>query len=303
MLRRAFLGLVLVACSDPAPVKPSSAPVAVTTPSASASASCPTASAPVTVGNLSAKEVDETSGIVASKRNPGVFWVHNDSGDSARAFAISGTGKLLTTLTFDTAMPQDIEDIAIEDAADGSSYLYLADIGDNTVSRSDIVIHRIPEPSVVGAAAQLTATSDKMHVKYIDGPHDAETLLFDPLTRELFVVTKLFFGSGAVHRIGPWAGGQTVTTTKIGSVPISLADGGDISRDGTKIAIRNYTGASLWTRAPGESLATALARPFCPIPLAQEPQGEALGFLADGTGYVTMSEGVNAALNIAHFTP
>jgi hypothetical protein len=255
------------------------------------------------VGTLGAKEIDEASGIVSSKRNAGVYWVHNDSSDSARVFAVSSTGKLLATVTFDTATPVDIEDIAIEDGADGS-WLYLADIGDNSVARADVVIHRFPEPTLTSATAvTLTATSEKMHVKYTDGAHDAETLLFDPPTRDLVIVTKLFFGSGAVHRVGPFAAGQTVTTTKLGTVPIALADGGDISRDGSKIAIRNYGVASLWTRAPGESVMTALGRPPCPLPLAHETQGEALGFLADGTGWVTTSEGVNAPINVGHFTP
>jgi len=258
------------------------------------------------VGTLGAKDIDEASGIVASKRNAGVYWVHNDSGDSARVFAVSSTGKLLATLTFDTAAPVDIEDIAIEDAADGTaSWLYLADIGDNSVARADVVIHRFPEPTLApgAGAVTLTATSEKMHVKYTDGAHDAETLLFDPQTRDLVIVPKLFFGSGAVHRVGPFTPGQTVTTTKLGTVPVALADAGDISRDGSKIAIRNYGVASLWTRAPGESLMTALARPPCPLPLAHETQGEALGFLADGTGWVTASEGVNAPINVGHFTP
>jgi hypothetical protein len=40
-------------------------------------------------------QIREASGIVASRQNPGVLWVHNDSGDSARVFAINEKGEFL----------------------------------------------------------------------------------------------------------------------------------------------------------------------------------------------------------------
>lgn len=64
--------------------------------------------------------------------------MHDDSGDVARAFAVSSEGKLLTTLSFDTAMPLDIEDMAIEDESPGRSFLYFGDIGDNGLVRKQV---------------------------------------------------------------------------------------------------------------------------------------------------------------------
>ena len=40
-------------------------------------------------------------------------------------------------------------------------------------------------------------------------------------------------------------------------------------------------------------MGVALAGQPCTIPQKSEPQGEAIAFLADGSGYVTVSEGVN----------
>ena len=40
-------------------------------------------------------EIVESSGIIKSKKYPGVFWTHNDSGDSARIFAITEDGKII----------------------------------------------------------------------------------------------------------------------------------------------------------------------------------------------------------------
>lgn len=261
---------------------------------------CPSAGKTTAPGKVDAPEVDEASGIAASSINEGVFWVHNDSGDSARAFALGPDGKLRATLSFDGNQPRDIEDMAIEDDGAGTSFLYFGDIGDNDEVRTEIVIHRVAEPKL-GGDAKLSATSEKMTVTYADGAHNAETLLFDPATKDLLIATKKPGGPSAVHRVGPFAAGQKVKTEKIAEVDVDLATGGEISRDGRSIAIRNYgRSAFVWTRGPGESVADALKRAPCKLPVATEQQGEAFAFLADGKGYVTISEGSSPEL---HVTP
>ncbi|MBX3231708.1 MAG: hypothetical protein KIT84_23220 [Labilithrix sp.] len=300
-MRRFFFALAFVACSS-AEQPSSPAPSAATSTDGGATGACPRAGAPAPIAPIAAGEVDEASGIAASALNEGAYWVHNDSGDAARAFAVSSTGALLATLTFDAAEPADIEDMAIEDGP-GGSFLYFGDIGDNAVARPALTIHRVAEPRLSGTApVTLDATSEKMTVTYGDAPHDAETLLFDPITKDLLIVTKVLFGRAHVHRVGPFVAGTTATTTRIASIPAALATGGAISRDGRLVAVRGYgTTASLWVRAPGEDLATALARPPCSVPVATEAQGEAFAFLPDGGGYVTVSEGAGAALNLARF--
>src|SRR5262245_57051971 len=47
------------------------------------------------VGRLDAREISESSGIVESRRYPGVYWTHNDSGNGAEIFAITREGKLI----------------------------------------------------------------------------------------------------------------------------------------------------------------------------------------------------------------
>lgn len=261
---------------------------------------CPSTGETTTTGTLSSPDITEASGIVASALNEGVYWVHNDSGASATAFALSREGKLLATLTFDALKPRDIEDIAIEDESPDRSFLYVGDIGDNAEVRTQLTIHRVAEPKV-GASATLTATSEKMTVTYADGAHNAETLLFDPATKDLLIATKALGGPSFIHRIGPFSAGKTVKTEKIATVDVDLATGGEISRDGRFIAIRNYSkSAFVWMRAPGESVAEALTREPCKFPVAAEAQGEAFAFLVGNKGYVTVSEGLNPAL---HVTP
>ncbi len=46
-------------------------------------------------GILASDAIKETSGIAASRRVDNVWWVHNDSGDTARVFAINTSGQTL----------------------------------------------------------------------------------------------------------------------------------------------------------------------------------------------------------------
>ncbi len=299
----AFAAAAAALCCSSSAVTPAPGPTDAGTPEEDARAAdgaCPSFGTPTTLGTLESAAIDESSGLAASSLNAGVYWVHNDSGDVARAFAVSSEGKLLTTLSFDTAMPLDIEDMAIEDESPGRSFLYFGDIGDNGLVRKQVTIHRVAEPKV--GPATLTTPSEKMTVVYPDGAHNAETLLFDPTTKELLIATKVEGGPSAIHRVGPFAAGTTVTTEKIAEVAIDLATGGAISRDGHFIGIRNYApNAYLWVRAPGESLAAALARSPCKAPLANELQGESLAFQIGNAGFVTISEGKNPELHVTPF--
>jgi len=73
--------------------------------------------------------------------------------------------------------------------------------------------------------------------------------------------------------------------------------------DGSAILVRNYRTGLYFRREPGETVAQALARPGCELPMFDDLQGEALGFLPDGSGYVTTSEGNGAPLQLTRFLP
>ncbi len=74
----------------------------------------------------------ESSGLVVSKKNPNTIWVNNDSGDTARLFAISTTGALRGIYALDGATAFDWEDIAMGPGPKKNvPYLYVGDTGDN----------------------------------------------------------------------------------------------------------------------------------------------------------------------------
>ena len=61
---------------------------------------CPTFHPGTQVGTVAHGSLDEISGLVVSRQNAGVLWVHNDSGDSARVFAMNDWRSFLLNKTF-----------------------------------------------------------------------------------------------------------------------------------------------------------------------------------------------------------
>jgi hypothetical protein len=104
-------------------------------------------------------------------------------------------------------------------------------------------------------------------------------------------VSKQWDGADAgVYRIpadvvaAPTAPAAPVPMARVGTAAGTAHDlvtGGDVTPDGTVIALRTYRDLRLWDRDPGESVADALARPpACSVAVA-EPQGEAV---SEGAG-------------------
>jgi hypothetical protein len=279
---------VLTNCS--ARLVVSSALAALTTFAAPAAAAaqqpplqCRPAAAPVLV-----KELPEGSGLAASRRTPGRFWSHNDSGKPV-VFALDGSGQVTRRVTLPGAAIDDWEAIAVGACPSGSC-LYVGDIGDNDAKRRRITIYRVPEPAATGDQAQVSAV---FHATYPDGAHDAEALLVAGDGR-LHIVTKGDTGPVALYRFPrELQPGTTMRLERVGE-PRAAGDkdritDGAVSPDGQWIVLRTeqalifYRASDLlagnWREAGRESL-TALG----------EPQGEGVTFGSDNSLYL-MSEG------------
>ncbi len=246
------------------------------------------------VGTVQQAAIDEASGLAASRANPGVLWVHNDSGDSARAFAMNARGTHLGIYNLSGASATDWEDMAIGPGPDPvQSYLYLGDIGDNNAVRSTIRVYRVPEPSVSPSQPPANANLsgvDTITLQYPDGPRDAETLIVDPTTADLYIISKRETPSRLYRAAYPQSTSQTIVMEYRGQLPWGWATGGDISPNGGEILVRGYWNASLWRRPPGTALWDAFAETGYGVPVAFEPKGEAIGFHGMGHGYYTVSE-------------
>ncbi|MFO0761490.1 MAG: hypothetical protein U0359_33735 [Byssovorax sp.] len=260
---------------------------------------CPACGEPVEVGTLKSDKLTEVSGIAASRTTPGVFFVHNDSGDKARFFAISSNGKLLATFDLPAGTEAvDWEDIAIGPCP-GGRCVYLADTGDNLKQRVSYTIYRVPEPIDI---ADAEVTAEAFPFIYPDGAHDCEALFVHPETGVVTLVTKTL-GASAVFELPALASpGKAIVAEKRGEIvlPIepALVTGGDVRADGKGALLRTYANAYVFPIGAGASVADALLGPACPVPLAVEPQGEAIGWLSTGEGFLTTSEGQGASIHL-----
>lgn len=241
---------------------------------------------PVQTGTLQDPELVELSGLAASRTHSSVLWASNDSGDSARIFALDPAGAAIATIAVTGAEARDWEDIAAGDDA-----LYIGDIGDNFAQRPSVTIYRVDEPDPA-AGTDVEATA--IELTYPDGPHDAEALMVDGPSRNLVIVTKELSGTSGVYVAPLDTPGRLELIASLDLGVGQLVTGGDISAGGMAIALRTYGKLFLWTRAEGESLAGAFGGAPCEAPVAREAQGEAVAFV--GRGYVTISEGEGAPI-------
>lgn len=110
----------------------------------------PTALTPIAVVKFPA--LDEMSGLAASNRYKGVYWTHNDSGDSARIFAIRQDGSVVmppgqTDATYKGIAIEGAGAIDWEDIAIDGGTIYIADVGNNGNVRRDLTVYAIKEPN------------------------------------------------------------------------------------------------------------------------------------------------------------
>lgn len=266
---------------------------------------CPTFLSALLKGNLESDLITEASGLVSSRTNPGVMWVHNDSGGKARVFAMDETGKHLGTYGFPGTIAVDWEDMAADD-----TYLYVADIGDNFRVRASVKVYRAKEPAVAVDQEPVEASLqdvESFELLYPDQAHDAETLLVDPVNGDLYVVTKDFDGGSLVFLAAapldphkpidlelvtdlqlPMPGSPTLTWT---------ATGGDTAPDGSAVILTGYAAAFWWERPEGVPLWKALVMDQCPAPLALEAMIESVAMDQEGLGYFTVPEGIHAPVH------
>jgi hypothetical protein len=102
------------------------------------------------LAHMSDLRITESSGVIASRRFPNVFWTHNDGGGPKKQvlYGIDRQGN--TRAAFPVIGPRfhDWEDIAIDDAG----HLYLGDIGNNDSKEDKLAVYEIDEPDPTAAA-------------------------------------------------------------------------------------------------------------------------------------------------------
>jgi len=164
----------------------------------------------------------------------------------------------------------------------------VAEIGDNLARYKEIRVFRFAEPE--GIQTEIELEPEVLVLSYPDGPKDAETLMVDPLSGDIFILSKrdslniLYKTSQKAFKKGK------ATLERVMVLPFTMAVAGDISMDGSQILIKNYKQVFYWIRMPNETVDQALSRQPEVLPYKPEPQGEAIAFHPNGNSYFTVSE-------------
>jgi len=215
--------------------------------------------------------LQEVSGISRSKRFDNVFWVHNDSGDEARLFAINSQGDVIYPefLPFHGQQPRSgrspwpghrIELAAHydwEDIASDEDWIYIADTGNNGNARRDLGIYKIPlfNPRVI----EKTRAFSYIPITYpgqqffpaATWHFDSEALFID--AGQLYLITKhrvagrigTFEPGGNLYRL---AGAESDRPNQLVQVDdlatLFMVTGAALSPDGGNLAVLGYR--NLW---------------------------------------------------------
>lgn len=250
----------------------------------------------IDTATLRARRLDESSGVVESRRRPGIFWTHNDSGDAAWLYTTDSTGADLGRVFVRGAHNVDWEDISFGRCphTDGGC-LYVGDIGDNNARRPFVRIYVVPEPDPPTAASdtlRVVEPEATIELRYPDHPHDAEALAISDST--ILIVTKDRFGPAVLLRAsstGPVA--QVLQPVTMLAMESSfwrgrVATGAALSNDGKLLALRTYV--SLHFFAVKENFRAITGPNGTTLPII-ESQGEGVCFDHLGRIILTSEEG------------
>lgn len=270
----------------------------LTAPKDALGGACPLFGSAQKQGEVTDPGLNEISGLAITIAAPNTIWVHNDSGDAPRLYALSTSGTLLATFLLKGAQARDWEDMDQGPGpAPGKNYFYMGDIGDNNRQRTAIQIYRILEPSVpsIPNTTPIEVSAEVFTLTYPEGvARNAEALLVDPWSGDLLVISKDTGAAEVFLKSAPHVANSTTELKAVGTVSIGpLVTAGTVSHDGKFVLLKTYSELRIWPRLPGTALHEAFANTPCKAPYITEPQGEAVGFLPGG-GYLTISEKVGA---------
>ncbi|MEZ4318498.1 MAG: hypothetical protein R3F61_13380 [Myxococcota bacterium] len=229
---------------------------------------------PVTaLRELDHPNLDESSGLAASRQTPGALWTHDDSGDAVLfRFSLDGT---VTEHPFPSADNKDWEDLAIAPCEGRGDCLYVGDIGAERGTPGEITVYVGREPDGDGPIV----LKDRWELTWPGTPRDGETLLVSPCTLDAWIVTR--GATTEVFRIPAGRGRKPLPLEAVATLQVDEPiTSGDFSPDGTALVLRSDR--TIWRypfdpAAPDAHWSTAPERLFDLV----QP-GEAIAWDVDG---------------------
>lgn len=244
------------------------------------------------MAQLTEEKLGEVSGLAASASNPGFLWAHNDSGNPAVVYLVDEKLNIRLSCRLKGVKNRDWEDIAVGPGPDPERrYLYVADIGDNNARHDVKYIYRFEEPALREGTTEITISSfDIIAFRLADGKKDTEAIMVHPRTKNIYVVSKREKPVYLYELTYPFSGDKAILTAeKIAPLPLTQIVSAGISADGQEVLMKNYDNIYYWT-IDDKPLAEVLKQKPERLKYTEEPQGEAITFNRDGSGFYTLSE-------------
>lgn len=240
--------------------------------------------------------LEEASGLVESIANPMHLWTLNDSGNPAEVFLIDQKAQIKLVCKLNDINNRDFEDIAIgAGPINGKNYVYVADIGDNLQQYKTKLIYRFEEPTLADKNEVIITNYDTLRIALPDGIRDSETIMIDPQSNDLYLVSKRE-DSVRVYKIRYPFSKDLMTADKVAVIPFTKIVAGSITPDGKEVLIKDYEKIYYWKNNQGLPLPQLLITKPIEVAYEQEPQGEAICWSRDGSGYYTLSETAESIL-------
>ena len=157
----------------------------------------------VYAGQIENSEIDEASGLAASRRRSDLLWTHNDSGAPPRLYAVGVDGRDHGAVDVRGASNVDWEDLAAFQI-DEVPYLLIADVGDNDAERRSVMLYIVEEPELRrdrfedGTAVSVAWS---LEVVFEDGPVDCEGVAVDVPGQRVLLVSKRTRAGGAAAAV------------------------------------------------------------------------------------------------------
>lgn len=303
---------LLAGCSGTADQSGSPEDTASPNPAAPSSSTAPTCSEPcygsvVNVGTLSSEVVVEVSGMAASQRTAGVYYVVSDEAGTSEVVAVREDGSPVARIEVEGMRAENAEALAVGPCSERSteSCLYVGDIGDH-VGREDVVVYRISEPDL--STPNVRVSADELRFTYPDGPTDAEALLVDESGHPLIITkadfdkqtgvsaeTRLYRGGtegGVLELVAEFELPEPQSASFAGLVGNVVTDAA--GADG-RVLLRTYDAVIEYVAPePGSELAGFPSWPHEEVPAPPQLQSETVTFRQGQCGYLTTSEPTGA---------
>jgi len=276
---------------------------------------------PQMLGTIKESDISESSGLATSGTTSDAFWTMNDSGHKPDLFLVANSGQPLARCKLKNANNRDWEAMGSFEH-DGSPWLMVADVGDNSLNRGNVKIYLLPEPQLSAdksnggkskkkkkkkkkSGEKLESDVSLIEFTYSDGAHNVEAAAVSPDGKSVWFIEKIY--SNDTRPIQPGIYKLSLnesdfdldsdeeppvrSATRLADYPIRNVTGMAFSPDGRRLIVRNYLNAHLFTKRKDQTWEETVSsnRPD-PVILPIQSQGEAICFTSDSKSVLITSE-------------